>query len=130
MHGPVPRREFGSDPLDGADPLAFVVSLNLARRHLSESQRAMAAQKLETMRHGGSRVREQDANLHLDLRNAGMAESQPPVTRADAARMLNVSDRSVATARKVADKAPVEVARVLQVCGNENARQRGHCRAP
>lgn len=111
-----PRREFGSDPLDGTDPLAFVISLNLTRRHLTESQRAMVAQRLENMQHGGSRQREQDANLHLErhLPLSEQAKASPPVTRSDAARMLNVSERSVATARKVQEQAPPEVARAVE----------------
>jgi hypothetical protein len=48
---------------DGDDPLAFVLSLNLHRRHLSESQRGMVVSKLEILRHGGDRKGDQDANL-------------------------------------------------------------------
>jgi N6-adenosine-specific RNA methylase IME4 len=70
--------------------LGFVVSLNLKRRHLSESQRAAVAAKVANMPRGGATYR--TANLQTDTQ---------PVSQADAARMLNVSERSVATAAKV-----------------------------
>jgi len=57
-----------------------VVSLNLHRRHLTESQRAMIAAKLENMSQGRP---EKDANLH-DLR----------ISRTEAADLLQVSPRS------------------------------------
>jgi N6-adenosine-specific RNA methylase IME4 len=69
----------------GADPLAFVLSENLSRRHLSESQRAMIAAQLVNWEKG--------VNQH----NSGSANLQ---TR-QAARMLSISERAVAAARAI-----------------------------
>jgi hypothetical protein len=74
-----PLREYMGD-----DPVAFVISLNLKRRHLDESQRAMVAAKLANMPNGGDRSAQHRANLH---------------SAAQAADMLNVSERSVKTAK-------------------------------
>jgi hypothetical protein len=71
----------------GVDPLQFVITKNLRRRHLDESQRAMVAAKIATMKHGGDRKSDQDANSQVD--------------RATAAKMFNVSERSVANGAKV-----------------------------
>ncbi len=71
---------------ESADLNALVISLNLRRRHLSESQRAMVAARLATLPHG--------TNQHLPIGN-----STP--TRIAAAAQLNVGKRSVARARDV-----------------------------
>ena len=58
-------QEVGVTPIlkeyEGDDPTAFVVSLNLKRRHLSESQRAMVAAKLANM--PAHRPSDKSANL-------------------------------------------------------------------
>lgn len=77
---------------EGDDALAFVLSLNLHRRHLSESQRAMIAARLATSPHGGDRRSDQAENL-------------PLVSQHDAAKLLNISDRSLRSAKAVAGKA-------------------------
>lgn len=92
-----PRREFGSAESDGADPLAFVVSHNLTRRHLTESQRAMAAAKLAKMERGD--------NQHAQI----CAPSQSV-----AADMLNVSRRAVQTAKKVERQGSYELVEAVE----------------
>lgn len=88
-------------PYDGADPLAFVVSVNLRRRHLNESQRAMVAARIANL--GDGRPPDNRANL------PGF-ETAPPVSAAKAADMLNVSERSVKAARSVQEHAAPELA--------------------
>jgi len=87
---------------DGDDAAALVVSLNLHRRHLSESQRAMVAAKLANLENG---QRTSSANLQSTA-----------VSQSDAADMLNVSTRSVASAVKLLgdNEAPKEVARFVE----------------
>ncbi|MBK9442413.1 MAG: ParB N-terminal domain-containing protein [Comamonadaceae bacterium] len=80
---------------DGTDLNALVISLNLRRRHLSESQRAIVAARLETRELGRPH---KDANLH-DL----------SISRAHASELLNVSVRSVANAAKVLQDGTAEL---------------------
>jgi hypothetical protein len=82
--------EAGCEPLtrewDGeGDPVAFVLSLNLHRRHLSESQRAMVAAKIANMGQGRP----------LENRPIGR------ISQGAAAEMLNVGERSVRRAAAV-----------------------------
>jgi N6-adenosine-specific RNA methylase IME4 len=83
-------------PERNGEPLAFVISHNLRRRHLNEAQRAAIAAELVSTGHGG------------DRRSAAKAGKQaanlPLVKQADAAAMFNVSERSVRSAIVVRDK--------------------------
>jgi hypothetical protein len=75
----------------GKNAQAFVISANIHRRHLTESQRALVAAKLASLPHGGDRRSDQAANLPLE-------------TQASAAEKLKVSARSVRSAKQVLDK--------------------------
>lgn len=82
----------------GGNPLGFVMSKNLHRRHLSVSQRAIVAAQLPGLQHGGDRT-------------------QPPtsLTRDQRADMLNVGGSTVERAEGVVETgAPELVAAVKQ----------------
>jgi hypothetical protein len=97
----------------GDNPLALVTSLNLRRRHLNESQRAMIAAKLSTMRQGERTDLKPSANLQK-------------VAQADAAALLHISARTVASAAKVRNAGSptlveaVEQGRIAGQRGSEN----------
>jgi ParB-like chromosome segregation protein Spo0J len=78
----------------GSNPLGLVLSLNLKRRHLDESQRAIIAAKIATLQHGGDRSTGQLAACF---------------TQEQAAEMLNVGERNVRRAREVLDKGVQEL---------------------
>tara|TARA_R110002126_G_scaffold77229_2_gene192650 strand:- start:1286 stop:2425 length:1140 start_codon:yes stop_codon:yes gene_type:complete len=72
----------------GADPLKYVVSQNLRRRQLNESQRAMVAASIANMKEG-----RQESNAQICA-----------VSQTEAAEMLNVSRRAVQSAKKVKEQ--------------------------
>lgn len=91
---------------DDSKLVALVVSLNLHRRHLNESQRAMVAARIANLGHGGDRrPTDQGANLPLETGFTG-----PGVTNAVAADLLNVSERTVKDARRVQESGVPELA--------------------
>ncbi|MDP3980470.1 MAG: MT-A70 family methyltransferase [Chlamydiota bacterium] len=74
---------------EGDEPLAYVISLNLKRRHLNESQRAVIASRLANM----------TKHLHKD-------DMQICISQPEAAEMLNVSTRMVASVKAIEKAAP------------------------
>lgn len=73
---------------EGNDPVGFVMSMNLHRRHLNPSQRAAIALKLVGTTWGGDRRSDQAVNM-------------PLVSQEAAAKALDVSERSVRYAHVV-----------------------------
>jgi N6-adenosine-specific RNA methylase IME4 len=83
-------------PYRGDDPAAYVVSMNVARRHLSESQRAMVAAKLATLRDG---------------QRADHVEGLPIGRASD---LLNVGERTIARAREVREHGAPELVTAVE----------------
>lgn len=73
----------------GKDALQFVLSANLHRRHLNESQRALVAAKIANLGNGKHKT------------SSAFVPSLPVFTQEEAAKTLNVSARSVGDAKKV-----------------------------
>jgi N6-adenosine-specific RNA methylase IME4/ParB-like chromosome segregation protein Spo0J len=82
----------------GDDPVSYVVSLNLRRRHLDESQRAMVAAKLATLKQGA----------RTDLSPIG------EMSQGQAAALLNVGKRSVERAAEVRDHGAAELIHAVE----------------
>lgn len=100
-------KQLNIDPMDYADlihpddlpdPVGYVLSLNLHRRHLDESQRAMVANKVAKLKHG----------QRSDTAIAVSASQQ------EAASTLNVSVDSVQRARKVAENGVPDLAEAVE----------------
>jgi ParB-like chromosome segregation protein Spo0J len=85
----------------GTGPLAYVISLNLHRRHLNASQRAMVAAKLATMEQGA----------RTDL--ASIEAMSQPI----AAEMLNVGRSAVQRATIVLDSGAPELVKAVEQGG-------------
>jgi N6-adenosine-specific RNA methylase IME4 len=77
----------------GDDPLGLVISKNLHRRHLNETQRAVVASRIANMKQGERTDIQPSANWQK-------------VSQQDAADQLNVGSRTVARVKQVEREAP------------------------
>jgi N6-adenosine-specific RNA methylase IME4 len=99
------------------DALAWVISKNLKRRHLTESQRAMVAAKLATLRLGDNQHTSAQAmaapigapSFDLGEQASVLQEPVAIVTQPEAADMMNVGRRSVQRAAVVQEKGSPEL---------------------
>ncbi|SDP92377.1 N6-adenosine-specific RNA methylase IME4 [Phyllobacterium sp. YR620] len=93
----------GVEPLTmeygGTDPLGFVLSHNLHRRHLSESQRAIVAANIVDWTNGTNQYAEGSANLQ---------------TQKKAAERLSISERAIAAAKRVRDRGVEELSTAIR----------------
>jgi hypothetical protein len=89
-------REPKAEVYAGHDPVAYVISTNLTRRHLSTSQRAMIAAQLATLKNG----------QRSDLVQAPSIEG--------AAALLNVGHASVERAKFVRERGDEDLIRAVQ----------------
>ena len=78
---------------EGSDPLYYVISNNLNRRHLNESQRTIVASKLVNIKLGSNQFK-------------GMPFGTPSVSREKASELMKVSIRQIDRAKELQEKRP------------------------
>jgi N6-adenosine-specific RNA methylase IME4 len=86
------------------DPLKYVLSLNLRRRHLNESQRILIAAEIAKLPQG----RPSERNKPAKSPDSSHVEHDAP-TQGEAAAMLNVAERSVRRGRQVIEHGAPEL---------------------
>jgi hypothetical protein len=118
----VAKVECATMPFPGGDPVAFVLSRNLHRRHLTESQRAVAVVSASNWKpHGGGRKTGQVPHVALDRTTAEMAKAADvsvhtirnakEAVKAGLADKVRDGEMSVRAAAESTRPAPTEAAR-------------------
>jgi len=118
-----PEYEYLPDDMPFGVVMDRVVAANLMRRHLTTGQRAMTAAALANMTVGGT-----GSNQHEKSKRANLPDSK---TNKDAAGQLNVSSRTVKTAKAIKRDAPDLAEKVkkgemtLNAADNERRKRQG-----
>lgn len=100
------------------DPAAFVISMNLHRRHLSESQRAMIAAKFAKLSRG--------ANQHTSIEGPSIEQAAEvfKVGRASVERARTVQERAAPELVQAVDRGDIPVSTAAKLVDLPKARQR------
>lgn len=96
---------------DGADPLRFVIDVNMRRRHLNESQRAMIAAKLATLTRGD--VSTQKARTE-EPESGHRIQRSPPISARDASELMNVGVSTIQEAKTVLARGTADEVKAVQ----------------
>jgi hypothetical protein len=89
---------------DGPDPVAFVVSENIARRHLTTAQRAIVAEKLATAMRGGYKGQKSKVSSETEGKDTTVGE---------AAKAMDVSPQTVHRVRQTRKSGATEVVEAM-----------------
>lgn len=92
----------------GADPVGYVVSENMRRRHLTPAQLAVAAEKLATAMEGRPRKTSPAGG------SGGNGEAPKPTTIDDAARLTGASPTAISRVRTVRKRGTEEVVKAME----------------
>jgi len=93
------------------DPVAYVLSLNLHRRHLTPSQRSMVAARARDMYDAAAKERRTEGGKHKDVENLPQAEKSR--ARDAAGKAVGVSGKSVDYASKVLRQGTPELVKAV-----------------
>ena len=92
---------------EGESPTAYVLSLNLQRRHLTDGQRAMLPVDALPLFEAEARARQgRRTDLHGDPPTSGQVCPEVQRPRDQAAALTHISGRTVQTAKAIKEKAP------------------------
>lgn len=98
------------EPYDGPDPVSFVLSLNMHRRHLTGSQRAAAVVACT-----------QWASIGHNQHTGGSEPGSAPRTEAEMAKAADVSDKTIRQAKRAHEAGLGEAVRDGKVTAKEAA---------
>lgn len=108
----------------GDDALAFVVSLNVQRRHLTESQRAMAAAKIATLPKGSNQ------HASIEASSQGTAAKSLKVGRSSVQRAKQVIEKGSKALQKAVETGEVSVSKAAKVVDLPKPEQLKAAKAP
>ena len=104
---------------EGADPVGYVVSLNLHRRHLNESQRAMVAAKLANMSEGRP-----SETASIDAVSQDAAGDMLNVGRASVQRAAKVREEGTPELIAAVEQGKIAVSQAAQIASRDEDEQR------